>query len=197
VENGVADALSRRGHSDSQLMALSAATPVWVSEVINSYEQDNHAASIISKLLLDPAAVPHFTYVDGLLRYKNRIWLGHQPSLHCKIIAAVHNSANGGHSGIPVTLRRLKSYFAWTRMKTSVHSFVSSCLICKQAKPDRSKYPGLLQPSPVPHGAWQVILLDFVKGLPKSANMDTIMVVVLKIQPFLALVPSILSIQCG
>jgi hypothetical protein len=61
VENGVADALSRRGHSDSQLLALSAATPAWVSEVINSYEQDNHAASIISKLLLDPAAVPHFT----------------------------------------------------------------------------------------------------------------------------------------
>jgi hypothetical protein len=31
---------------------------------------------------------------------------------------------------------------------------------------------------PVPHGAWQVISLDFVEGLPKSANMDTIMVVV-------------------
>jgi hypothetical protein len=63
-------------------------------------------------------------------------------------------------------------------MKTSVHSFVSSCLICKQAKLDRAKYPGLLQPFPVPHGAWQVISLDFVEGLPKSANMDTIMVVV-------------------
>jgi hypothetical protein len=99
VENGVADALSRRGHSDSQLLALSAATPAWVSEVINSYEQDNHAASIISKLLLDPAVVPHFTYVDGLVRYKNRIWLGHQPSLHYKIIATVHNSSIGGALG--------------------------------------------------------------------------------------------------
>jgi len=36
----------------------------------------------------------------------------------------------------------------------------------------------MLQPLPVPEGAWQVISLDFVEGLPKSKGMDVILVVV-------------------
>jgi len=36
----------------------------------------------------------------------------------------------------------------------------------------------MLQPLPVPDGAWQVISLDFVEGLPKSKGMDVILVVV-------------------
>jgi hypothetical protein len=76
------------------------------------------------------------------------------PSLHTRIIAALHNSPLGGHSGIPVTLRKLKQYFAWTGMKVYVHSFVPACDVCKQAKPGRAKYPGLLQPLlPIPKGA--------------------------------------------
>jgi hypothetical protein len=63
-------------------------------------------------------------------------------------------------------------------MKTMVHTFVASCQICQQAKPDRAKYPGLLQSLPVPEGAWQIISLDFVEGLPKSCSTDTILVVV-------------------
>lgn len=65
-----------------------------------------------------------------------------------------------------------------------VHSFVSSCSICQQAKPDRAKYPGLLQPLPVPDGAWQTISMDFVEGLPKSGVFDTILVVVDKFSKY-------------
>jgi hypothetical protein len=46
----------------------------------------------------------------------------------------------GGHSGILVTLRRLKQVFAWKGMAQSVHDFVSKCFTCQQAKPDRAKY---------------------------------------------------------
>lgn len=79
---------------------------------------------------------------------------------------ACHASALGGHSGAPITYMRMKKIFAWTRIKTSVHSFVKSCLVCQQAKHDRSKLPGLLQPLEVPSQAWQIISLDFVEGLP-------------------------------
>lgn len=40
-------------------------------------------------------------------------------------------------------------------MKKAVHDFVVGCAMCQQAKPDRSKYPGLLQLLLVPTGAWQ------------------------------------------
>lgn len=36
----------------------------------------------------------------------------------------------------------------------------------------------MLQPLPVPETAWQIISLDFIEGLPKSINADTILVVV-------------------
>jgi hypothetical protein len=51
----------------------------------------------------------------------------------------------------------MKKLFAWKGMKKAVKGFVQECLICQQAKPDRSKLPGLLQPLPVPSVAWQII----------------------------------------
>jgi hypothetical protein len=62
----------------------------------------------------------------------------------------MHDSALGGHSGVPVTYRRLKQLFHWLSMKSDVHSYVRSYSICHQAKPDRAKYLGLLQPLLVP-----------------------------------------------
>jgi len=174
----VADALSRRSYVDSECLVISSASPIWLEQVAASYAGDVQAQGMIAKLALDPSSVPGFTWRDGLLRYKNRIWIGQDESLYSKLVTAMHSSALGGHSGVPVTYSRMKQLFAWTGMKKFVQQFVQSCLICQQAKPDRSKLPGLLQPLPVPTSAWQVISMDFVEGLPKSSGYDCIMVVV-------------------
>jgi hypothetical protein len=184
VDNGAADALSRKVHTPIHVLALSIASPKWIMEVIASYDQDSTAQAIITKLAIDPAAVPHYTLSDGLLRYKNKVWVGHVPQLQNRIIATLHSSPIGGHSGVPVTLRRIKQYFAWTGMNAAVHSFVSSCSVCQQAKPDRAKYPGLLQPLPIPEGAWQTISMDFVEGLPHSAGKNVIFVVMDKFSKY-------------
>jgi hypothetical protein len=47
-------------------------------------------------------------------------------------------------------------------MKGQIKEFVQSCEICKKAKADRNRYPGLLLPLPIPDQAWQVISLDFI-----------------------------------
>jgi hypothetical protein len=47
-----------------------------------------------------------------------------------------------------------------------VQQFAQSYLVCQMVKPDRTKNPGLLQPLPVPEGAWQTVSIDFVMGLP-------------------------------
>lgn len=77
-----------------------------------------------------------------------------------------------------MTHARLKQMFYWRGMKSSVRAFVDSCITCQQAKPDRSRLPGLRQPLLVPASAWQMISLDFVEGLPCSGNANCIMVVV-------------------
>jgi transposase InsO family protein len=125
-----------------------------------------------------------FTLKDGVIRYKGRIWLGTNVQLQNKVISALHDSALGGHSGAPVTYRRIKQLFYWKGMKQAIHRFVQTCSICQQAKPDRLKSSGLLSPLPVPPHAWHTMSLDFIEGLPQSANMNCILVVVDKFSKY-------------
>jgi hypothetical protein len=69
-------------------------------------------------------------------------------------------------------------------MKQSVKDYVEQCTICKQAKHERVRYPGLLQPLPVPKQAWQTITMDFVEGLPRSKGANCILVVVDKMTKY-------------
>jgi transposase InsO family protein len=52
------------------------------------------------------------------------------------------------------------------------------------AKPERVRSPGLLQPLHVPDEAWQIITMDFIKGLPQSGNANYIMVIMDKFTKF-------------
>jgi hypothetical protein len=74
-------------------------------------------------------------------------------------------------------------------MKQQICDFVAACVVCHQAKPDRSRYPGLLQPLPVPSHAWQAISLDFVEGLPSSGNYNSILVVVDRLSKYGHFIP--------
>lgn len=68
--------------------------------------------------------------------------------------------------------------FWWKGLKGDVLEYVSQCDICQHAKTERKHSSGLLQPLPIPHGAWQDLTMDFIEGLPKSEGYDTILVVV-------------------
>jgi hypothetical protein len=177
VGNRDADALSRRPEELQSCHAISSCQLQWLQELVDSYESDPSTKDIITKLTVDPSAVPHFTWQQGLLRYKNRVWVGSAPLLQQKLIIAFRDSALGGHSGVPVTYRKLKQFFAWKSLKVVVQDYVQSCVTCQQAKPDRSKNPGLLQPLPIPDEAWQIITMDFIEGLPNSGNANCILVV--------------------
>jgi hypothetical protein len=70
--------------------------------------------------------------------------------LQGQLIAAFYDSTLGGHSSVSVTYQKLKQLFAWKGMKAAINDYMKSCMVCQQAKPDRSKSPGLLQPLRVP-----------------------------------------------
>lgn len=178
VDNSAADALSRSQHHSPECFALSVVTPSWCSELRDGYNSDAQATILLTKLATNPSAVPHFSLVDGLLRYKDKIWIGSNNKLQQQLIAQMHSSPIDGHSGIPATVKCLRSLFAWLGLKKHVLDFVKSCPTCQHAKPERVKYPSLLQPLQTPSSAWQVISLDFVEGLPLSHGYDCILVVV-------------------
>ena len=75
---------------------------------MDSYSHDARAQELLAKMAVAPNSVTNFTLRDGLLRYKCRIWVGADPELQTRLIAAVHSSVVGGHSGVSVTYRRLK-----------------------------------------------------------------------------------------
>ena len=103
---------------------------------------------------------------------------GNNTTLRDKIIDSMHNSELGGHSGEKATYQRIKLLFHWPGLKQQVVDFVKQCPVCQLNKTEHCKYPGLLQPLPVPDFAWTYINMDFVEGLPLSENKDIILVVV-------------------
>jgi hypothetical protein len=188
-ENRVADALSRRPHSELQAMAISASQPLWLLTIVDAYQQDPIAQELLQKLSVAPETDNSFSLLNGVIRKNGKIWIPAVASLQQQIITEFHATPLGGHSGIPVTLRRLKQLFAWQGMTATVHKFVQSCLVCQQSKPDRAKYPGLLQPLPVPDAAWQVVSLDFIEGMPRSGRYNSILVVVDKFSRYAHFIP--------
>ena len=74
ADNGAANALSRRAHSQ-QSYAILSVTHSWLEEVIVSYQSDPDALELLRQLAARPDSRPPFTLVQGVIRYKNRVWL--------------------------------------------------------------------------------------------------------------------------
>ena len=190
ADNGAANALSRRPFSDTdELYAISLCKPEWIKDVREGYAQDTATQKIVEDLQANPQSHKKFTLSEGILRYQGRIWIGRNSQLQQQLLIAGHQSAVGGHSGAPATYQRLKTVCAWPRMKHAVTEFVQSCAVCQQAKPERCKYPGLLEPLPVPVRAWQMVSMDFIEGLPWSGRFNCILVVVDKFSKYSHFLP--------
>jgi hypothetical protein len=175
VENKVVDALSR---IELHFNAISVVIPIWVQEVINSYQNDPVAAALLQELDVVQNNADGYSLTDGVIRYKNKIWVEQNYALQIKLIASFHGSTLGGHSGIQATYHRIKKMFHCKGMKQDVHSFIQQCATCQHVKHELCKYPGLLQQLPTTQHSWTDISMDFIEGLPTSNGFSVILVVV-------------------
>lgn len=66
----------------------------------------------------------------------------------------------------------------WLGMHKDIKKFIAHCNICQHQKYEAIHPPGLLQPLPIPTGAWVDISQDFIEGLPHSQDKNVILVVV-------------------
>lgn len=187
-ENLAADALSRVGHLYT-LQGVSSVNHQWVQEILNSYATDSYAQHLLTRLAVTNPDNQGYCLVDGLIRHKNRIWIAANSALQTRITAAMHSSPTGGHSGVLATYQRVKQLFYWKGMKVNVEDFVKQCSICQHAKHSNTVSDGLLQPLPIPEGAWQDVSMDFVEGLPKVEGSNTILVVVDRFTKYAHFIP--------
>nr|ABA98724.1 retrotransposon protein, putative, unclassified [Oryza sativa Japonica Group] len=151
---------------------------------IETDASDKGVGAVLMQAGHPPEALPEYRLQNGIIYHKGRIWLGNNVELQTKVLTALHNAAIGGHSGTQATFSRVNKLFAWPGLRKAVRQFVSACSICKQAKAERVRYPGFLQPLPVPEHAWQTVSLDFIEGLPSSSGFDCILVVVDKFSKY-------------
>ncbi|GKC95235.1 retrotransposon-related protein [Tanacetum coccineum] len=150
-ENQVADALSRTSHGgELSSMVVTTIFSGLVEEVQKSYEQDSQMQLLIEKVQQGTSDSSKYSWNVGQLRRKGKLVVGNVESIRQKLVDYFHSSAEGGHSGVFATTKRL----------------------------NLAAYPGLLQPLPIPQQIWQDVSMDFIDGLPVSNGKTVIMVVV-------------------
>lgn len=159
-------------------MALSSPQSDLLSQIERAVTNDPSMAEICTKCLQGAAAGPFYQVINNLLYWKPRIVVPPQPDLVSKILTEFHSSPLGGHSGIAQTMACVASMFFWPDMAKDIKSFVSSCLLCQQAKASTTLPAGLLQSLPVPTQIWEDVAMDFITGLSASPRYTVIMVVV-------------------
>lgn len=113
-ENRAVDTLSRCPLPVmGELAAVSVYLPVWQDEVQMGYRADPQTQKLLTQLAAEPReGPPEFTIEEGILKMHGRVWVGQNEALQQKILAALHTSAVGGHSGFGVTYRRTRTLFA-------------------------------------------------------------------------------------
>ncbi|KFK43656.1 hypothetical protein AALP_AA1G155400 [Arabis alpina] len=177
LENRAADALSRK-EAVPLLFALSIPAVLQLNEIESAVDQDPVLKKIKDDWLQDPSSQPDYTVVQGRLLWKGRLVIPTGSAWIEVILKEFHDGKVGGHGGVLKTQRRISALFFWKGMLGKIREYVAACHVCQRHKYSTLAPAGLLQPLPIPEAVWEDISMDFIEGLPKSAGMELIMVVV-------------------
>jgi hypothetical protein len=133
TDNTAADALSRNP-SANELYNISLIRPRWIEMIVDGYSTDPRAQVLLQELSLSNPNEQGFSLRQGVIQYKDRIWLGNNVEAHKTILISLHDSGIGGHSGFLGTYQRVKALFSWPKMKEYIRCYVQQCPIFQQAK---------------------------------------------------------------
>lgn len=125
----------------------------------------------------------------GIIRVKDKLYVGTHADWRSKMIQTIHDSSVGGHSGILGTYQRMRKIFYWPGMKQTVIDQVKQCDVYQWNKGETVASPGLLEPIPIPEGAWELLTMDFIVGLPQSEGKEVILVIVDKFTKYAHFLP--------
>ena len=192
-ENRATDTLSRKyeasyevkDDTNTTLLAISGPTPNWLDVVHEDQAQSKVVQQIIQRVK-EGEAVGKWELRDGLLVFKDRIYLAPNSSLCNDILGQFHDTT---HEGVLKTFHRVRANFYWPNMRESIKNFVKECHVCQQHKAEQLSPAGLLQPLPVPRRIWEDISMDFIDGLPPSQGKTAILVVVDRLSKYAHFIP--------
>jgi hypothetical protein len=142
----------------------------WYKEVKNNIGQETMMVPRYEGYSLDD---------NGLLRFNGRIYIPPNDELRSLILSEAHQGVYMAHPRVTKMKEDLEPLFLWKGMKANIVSYVVRCLECEQVKDEHRHPMGLLQPHAIPELKWEVILMEFIVGLPLTTRRhDSIFVVV-------------------
>ena len=95
----VVDGLSRKHDSDITLCTISVVIPKWISEVQTEYVKNIEIRKLIEEVESKPTTNHKFTWVNGILWYKQRIYLPNSSKFKLQILKENHDSLTTNHVG--------------------------------------------------------------------------------------------------
>src|SRR5436305_10291448 len=111
---------------------------------------------IIDALANDPVAQqrgqnPSYPWSkqDGLLLYKNLIYVPHDDAIRLTLMRQHHDSPLAGHFGVTRTLELLSRNYWFPDINSYVKDYVTTCDLCSRAKPPRHARFGELSSLPL------------------------------------------------
>jgi len=115
---------------------------------------------------------------DGMLYFKNRLYIPNNDELKTEIAKGCHDSQVAGHFGMEKTIEIVTRDFYWDKLTQWMNDYFRSCDEGQHNKSPRHARWGLLQPLETPYAAWISISTDFITQLPESQGYTQVMVVV-------------------
>jgi transposase InsO family protein len=164
----------------AELAPVEANEPLTIeADIVNRILAANRSDALeMVELRLQMADSTDWKLENGLLQYKNRLFVPEADNLRTYIIREAHNQISTAHPGQNKTIKILRSRYYWPKMSTHIRQYIRNCAACQRSTVPRDKTPGLLQPLPIPERPWQHISMDFKSFPPDKSGHDMIFVVV-------------------
>ncbi|QRV73504.1 Transposon Tf2-1 polyprotein [Ceratobasidium sp. AG-Ba] len=123
----------------------------------DAYLQDERLNHIVEALQKNDK-VKNWSWENGLLIFKNKIYVPNNDSICKDILASRHDNIAVGHPGQFRTLELINRKYYWKSLKKSVNAYVSNCESCirnkhsnqlPQVEMSCQKFAGNPHPQPV------------------------------------------------
>lgn len=94
-----------------------------------------------------------------------------------QVLRENHDAVTAGHPGIFKTYKKIAQTYFWPKLRKTVVAYVKSCKICQEHKHSQARQ-GFLIPRSIPGTPFEVISVDLIGALPRSARQNEYLVVI-------------------
>ncbi len=103
-----------------------------------------------------------------MLHYQSFLYI--PKVIYLELISRHHDNPLVGHFGIKKTRELIARKYYWPTLQQDVKAYIKGCNVCLASKPVRHRLYGDLQLLLFPTHRWKDLSINFVTGLPISAN---------------------------